>query len=370
MTIKRVLTLVSIPVLLFVAFLIGLAVWVSGGSGQNASDFIPEELDNTPYRTYEAVVPDSPLTLRHFVSELEEINVSSSMIMGEREMVLVATQATKLAAERLADEIEKTGLNLSIVYLGHAHLDHSQGASVLKRRFPKARFLAAPRVSELQKLRMGSDDERAIGRFGDNAAVPSVPFEPLDSKVIMLEGREIQLWHDHYGDVGLGHHDEPHTVVYIPDLKALLPNDILYYDAHIMMGGSTPENRAKWKAQIREWMKMDIAVAIPGHVPRKSTAHMTPKGVFEHSLNYIEAYEEALASSETSEQVINKMLQRYPGMEHTSALYMGTYINFQEIHKLMNNPRLELVASYLPSDFVRWADQQLFEASKDAANPH
>ncbi|WP_430413811.1 MBL fold metallo-hydrolase [Parasphingorhabdus sp.] len=369
MTLKKKLFLAVSPVILLFLAIAGLALWVSGG-GQDASASVPETLDTTPYRTYEAVVPDSPLRLRHFVSELNEINVSSSMIMGEQDMVLVATQATKLAAERLADEIEATGLNLETVYLGHAHTDHSQGASVLKQRFPEAQFLAAPRVSELQQLRMADDDERAISRFGENAAVPSVPFEPFDSDVITLEGREIQLWHDYYGDAGLGHPDEPHTVVYIPDLKALLGTDILYYDAHMMMGGSTPESREKWKAQIRDWMELDLAVAIPGHVPRQSVTDMTPEGVLKHSLTYIEAYEKALESNKTSNQVIEQMLNQYPDVEHKSALYMGVYLNFQETHKLLFNPRLEAVARWLPDSWVRLADEQLFEASVEAANPH
>lgn len=369
MTLKKKLIIGLSPLILMAAIGAGLALWISGGGGQNASAFIPEKLDTTPFRTYKSVVPDSPLRLRHFVSETNEINVSSSMIMGNKEMILVATQATKLAAGRLADEIEKTGLKLTTVYLGHAHLDHSQGASVLKKRFPEAQFVAAPRVAELQQFRMEADDERAISRYGELAAVPSVPFEPLDSDRLMLEGREIQLWHDQYGDIGLGHEDEPHTVVYIPDLKALLGNDILYYDAHMMMGGSTPSSRKKWKEQIRSWMELDLAVAIPGHVPRKSTAAMTAQGVLEHSLAYIEAYEEALEKGVSSDEVIANMLNRYPDMEHTSALYISAFLEYKETHKLLFNPRLEKVASYLPDGLIRWADERLFEAASKSANP-
>lgn len=347
-----------------------LAVWVNGGGGHNEEAFVPKQLDPTPFRTYEAQVAGSRLRLKHFVSELNEINVSSSMIMGEKEMVLVATQATKLSAARLADEIEKTGLKLTTVYLGHAHLDHSQGAAILQQRFPEAVFLAAPEVARLQQFRMTADDERARNRYGKYAAVPSVPFQPLDADKLILEGHEIHLWHDQYGDVGIGHADEPHTVVYVPDLKALLGNDILYYDAHMMMGGSTPANREKWKAQIRQWMTMDLAVAIPGHVPRRSTAHMTAQGVLEHSLNYIENYERALAQYDSAEGVIDHMLRLYPGMEHRSALYLGTYIQYRDTHKLLFNPRLETVAGLLPDSVVRWFDDMTFDAAKKAANPH
>lgn len=359
---------VLIPLLVIVLFLAGLGMWIQGGSKADPAASIPTSFDETPFRIYEAVVPDSPLRLMHFVSETNEVNVSSSLIMGEREVIVFAAQATWFAAARLADEIEATGLELTYVYLGHPHLDHSQGAVVLKERFPNARFVAAPKVADLQQLRMEGDDERAVARFGDNAAVPSVPFEPLDSDVLMIEGREIQLWHGQIGDAGIGYEDEPHTVAYIPDLAALLPNDICYFDAHMMMGGSTAASRALWKDQLRSYQDMDLQVIIPGHVPRGSTAEMTPEGVLEHSLSYIEAYEAALDANDTSDAVIAEMLERYPGMEHTSALYMGTYINFRETHRLLFNPRLEAVASVLPKPWVRSFDERMFKSTQERSN--
>lgn len=364
---SKLLLLIATPIAALILGFFALGKWIEGG-GQDPSASIPTTFDDMPFRVYNAVVPDSPLRLMHFISEANEINVSSSLIMGEKEIVVVATQATKYASERLADEIEKTGLKLTYVYLGHAHLDHSQGASILKQRFPDAKFVAEPTVAKLQQLRIESDDERAIARFGDNAAVPSVPFEPLDSDVLMIEGREIQLWHDHIGDVGIGHEDEPHTVVYIPDLKALLPNDICYFGAHMMMGGSTDSSRAKWKEQIRSYMDLEPEVVIPGHIPRSRSSEMTAEGVLQHSLEYIEAYENALYSSETSDEVIAKMLAKYPDLEHTSALYLGTYINFKETHKLLFNSRLETVASFLPKSLVRWADEKIFESTKEKSN--
>lgn len=364
---SKLLRYVMTPLLIVLVALVALGLWVRGG-GQDADQSIPLAVDDTPYRVYEAVVPGSPLRLMHFVSELNEINVSSNLIMGEEEIIVFTTQGTKSASERLADEIEKTGLKLTYVYLGHPHLDHSQGAAILKQRFPDAMFVAEPSVAALQQLRMERDDDRARSRFGENAAVPSVPFEALDSDTLFIEGREIQLWHHQYGDVGIGHEDEPHTVAYIPDLKALLPNDIAYFKAHMMMGGSTPASRAKWKSQLRDYMKMDLQVVIPGHLPRSSSYEMTPEGVLEHSLSYIEAYEEVLASSTSSDEVIEKMKALYPGMEHTSALYLGTLLQFGETHKLLYNPRLELVFSYLPESVVRWIDAKLLEINKKAMN--
>ncbi|WP_372572324.1 MBL fold metallo-hydrolase [Ruegeria jejuensis] len=362
-----------VPILFWIVLilLVGLVLlgrWVGGGR-LPPEFFIPKSVEGPAFRTYEAVVPDSPLKLMHFISEQEELNVSSSLIMGDKEVICVTAQATKYAAERLVGEIEKTGRKLTYIYLDHPHLDHSQGATELLKRFPDAKCVGAPKVVELQKLRMASDDATALKRYADNAAVPSVPFEPLDATTIMLEGREIQLWHDMIGDAGVGRPDEPHTVIYIPDLKALLPTDICYFGGHMMMGGSTPESRAQWKQQLRDWLKMDLQVVIPGHIVRAFSDQMTAKGVLEFSLKYIEDYEAALAASNSSDEVIAWMLKEYPDIGHVPALQLGTFMNFGETHRILFNPRIDKVASFLPKALVRRIDTKLFEARKKAANP-
>ena len=353
------------PVAVIILAVVLLVIWVQGG-GQEPNVQAQRPVVETPYRIYSS--PDVPLQLLHFVSELDEINVSSSLVMGKKDAILFATQGTRSASERLVAEIKKTGRNLTHVYLGHPHLDHSQGASVVQEHYPNAKFVAAPKVAALQQLRMAPDDERSISRFGSNA-VTSIPFEPLADEVLWLEGHEIQLWHDQVGDVGIGHVDEPHTVVYIPALKALLPNDIAYYKGHMMMGGSTAESRSQWKEQLQSYQTMGLDIVIPGHVPRNLSYEMTADGVLTHSLTYIENYEAALASSNSSEEVIEKMLALYPGMEHTSALYLGTYMNFVETHKLLFNPRLESLFSLLPNSMARRLDAYLWEANKSAMNP-
>lgn len=359
------ISLIALAVLALI--LVSLGVWISGGTS-DTSKILPYAEGGPEYRMYHAVDSTSPLKLIHFVSQPQEINVSSAIVLGNKEAIVFAPQSTRSSATRLADEIEKTGRTLTYAYLGHPHFDHSQGASVLKERFPNAKFIAEPKVAALQRLRMEDNDEMAFKRYGDNAAIPSIPFEDYDSDKLMIEGREIQLWHNQYGDVGIGHEDEPHTVVYIPDLKALLPNDICYYGGHVFLGGSTKQSRAEWKKQIRSYMEMDLEVVIPGHVPRSWTPHMTAEGVLEHSLQYIEDYEEALESGSGSDEVIQKMLDKYPDLEHTSALYLGTLMNFQETHRLLFNPRLEKVMSFLPESFVKWIDKRMWESRKESMN--
>lgn len=94
-----------------VLIIVVLGVWLKGGK-QKSESSIPKVLEGPPFSIYEAVVPGSPLRLMHFISQANEINVSSSLIMGKQEIIVFTAQATKYAAERLADEIEKSKLRL------------------------------------------------------------------------------------------------------------------------------------------------------------------------------------------------------------------------------------------------------------------
>ena len=106
------------------------------------------------------------LQVRIFNATAEEWNTTSVLIMGETEMVVVCGQSMKSSAERLAGEIRATGLRLKAVFLTHAHADHSQGASVILKHFPEARFIATPDVAARQRARIPRDDiiARAIPR--------------------------------------------------------------------------------------------------------------------------------------------------------------------------------------------------------------
>ena len=123
----------------------------------------------------------APLELEVFVSEPKEINITSVLVMGPREMMVVSAQGTKSAATRLADLIASKDRTLKYIFLTHPHLDHSQGAGVLLKRFPEAQFIATPEVAALQRRRMPMDDALAAARFGDNAAIPSVPAEDFEA---------------------------------------------------------------------------------------------------------------------------------------------------------------------------------------------
>jgi glyoxylase-like metal-dependent hydrolase (beta-lactamase superfamily II) len=77
--------------------------------------------------------------------------ISSTLISGVRDAVLVGSFITVEQARAQADWIAATGKNLTTIYATHGHGDHFFGASILLERFPHARFVAAREAIQVMK---------------------------------------------------------------------------------------------------------------------------------------------------------------------------------------------------------------------------
>src|SRR5438132_14113085 len=77
--------------------------------------------------------------------------ISSTLISGERDAVLVDTPITVEQARALADWIAASRKNLTPIYATHGHGDHFFGASTILERFPGARFVARPDVIKVMR---------------------------------------------------------------------------------------------------------------------------------------------------------------------------------------------------------------------------
>jgi len=71
-------------------------------------------------------------------------DVNSTMIIGERDMLVIDPQFSLSEAHKLAAEILESKKRLVTIYSTHAHPDHLFGLAVLKQAFPDAKIVALP----------------------------------------------------------------------------------------------------------------------------------------------------------------------------------------------------------------------------------
>src|SRR5207253_10613816 len=77
-----------------------------------------------------------PLELDVYTATPEGLGVTSTLISGPTEAILVDAQFRKSDAEKVADKVVASDKKLKAIFVTHAHPDHYFGTAVLRKRFP------------------------------------------------------------------------------------------------------------------------------------------------------------------------------------------------------------------------------------------
>src|SRR6266478_4093119 len=119
--------------------------------------------------------------------------ISSTLISGERDAVLVDTPITVEQARALANWVVASGKNLTKIYATHGHGDHFFGTSTVLERFPGARFVARPEVIKVMRQQAAPEslatfwNPRFPGQISSHLAIA----EELAGNGINLEGHDL-----------------------------------------------------------------------------------------------------------------------------------------------------------------------------------
>src|SRR5467141_4262520 len=111
--------------------------------------------------------------------------ISSTLISGERDAVLVDTPITVEQTRALANLVAARGKNLTTIYATHGHGDHFFGTSTVLERFPNARFVAQPEVIKVMRQQASPEslDTFWNPRFPDQIASQLAIAEELAGNV-------------------------------------------------------------------------------------------------------------------------------------------------------------------------------------------
>ena len=128
--------------------------------------------------------------------------ISSTLIYGKRDAVLVDAFITIEQAEALVDWVAASGKNLTTIYVTHGHGDHFFGIGALLDRFPNARAVATADVVKLMR-------QQASPEFVGNLWSVWFPGQIPDRLMIAdeLEGNVLDLEEHDLVVVEVGHTD-------------------------------------------------------------------------------------------------------------------------------------------------------------------
>lgn len=245
-------------------------------------------------------------------------DVNSTLISGEKDMIVIDPQFSLSEAHKLAAEILESKKNLTTIYVTHPHPDHLFGLAVLHQAFPDAKILALPATAAAVKTGWPGRQKFWVGTYGNNIPGPEpVLPEELTVPYLMLEGEQLPVTGPLPGADGAGN-----SFVYVPSLKAVITGDIVF--DHVYFGVQRDKAREDWGKTIDQILALKPAIIVPGHEGPGATRN-TESITF--MKKYIADWDANVARSKTAAQMKANVLKQYPklGMEFTLDGRITTY---------------------------------------------
>jgi glyoxylase-like metal-dependent hydrolase (beta-lactamase superfamily II) len=187
--------------------------------------------------------------------------ISSTLVYGERDAVLVDPVMTVQQAVALAEWVQTYDRNLTTVYVTHGHGDHWFGLATLLERFPGARAVATPAFVDhmAKQTEPGFVESFWNARFPGRIPERLVAADPMKDQVLELEGRELTV-------VPLGHTDtDDTTALHVPSIGLVVAGDAAYNDVHLYLAESPSEGRKAWKEALGVIAGLGADHVVAGH---------------------------------------------------------------------------------------------------------
>ena len=264
------------------------------------------------------VLAAEPLQLEVYNPGHEAIfPVSSVIVSGEHEAILVDAQFGKAQAEQVVQRLRASDKRLTMIYISHGDPDYYFGLQTLTEAFPKARVVAsAATVAHIRKTmdaklaywgpQMGADQPKRL-------LVPQV----LQGDRLGLEGEALQI-------IGLDGPQPDRSFVWIPSIKAVVGGVVVAGHIHVRMADTqTVQSHADWLVTLQRIEQLAPRTVIAGHYLGKSSQSLD---AVRFTANYIRAFASETAKAKDANALIAAMKARYPDLADESSLELSAKV--------------------------------------------
>jgi glyoxylase-like metal-dependent hydrolase (beta-lactamase superfamily II) len=260
------------------------------------------------------------LTVSHYNPASNAIfPVSSSLIAGEHEAVLVDAQFGLNDGNALVKLIKASGKKLTTIYISGGDPDFYFGLEAIIDAFPQVNVIASSQVvAHIQKTK---DAKLKIWGPLLAAKAPSKIIVPtiFDKTSFTIEGHRIEVKE-------INTHQ---SYLWIPELRTALGGTLVSSGIHLWTADSqTVAERARWLSALDNLASLKPLRVIPGHyigeIPAGTDA-------VKFSIEYLKNYEQLLKAKPTSVQLLGKLQQQYPQLVIDEGTRISAKVNTGEM---------------------------------------
>ena len=250
--------------------------------------------------------------------------ITSTLIMGRRDAVLIDPALTATQAAEVGDWIAASGRRLRQIYITHGHGDHWFGAIPLLQRFPG---VTVQTTAGTAKIIAAQNDPEFRAEFWDRVFPGQLPAGELDVSIVDEQGFELE------GvalvPVEVGHTDtDATTMLHVPDMGLLVAGDVVYNGVHLYLTESDGiAGIDEWLAALDTAEALRPATVIAGH--KDPRAFDNPSQIQVTRRYPTDA--RLLESSESADEFYQEMLRLHPGRINPGALWGAAITLFPTI---------------------------------------
>jgi glyoxylase-like metal-dependent hydrolase (beta-lactamase superfamily II) len=248
--------------------------------------------------------------------------ITSTLIMGERDAVLVDPPMTTAQAADVGDWIAASGRELRQIYITHGHGDHWFGAIPLLDRFPGVTVRATAGTA---KMMAAQNDPQFRSAFWDLVFPGQLPTGEVD--VTVVDERGFDLEGVPLVPVDAGHTDtDDTTMLHVPEIGLLVAGDVVYNGVHLYLTESDgAEGIEQWLAALDLAEALNPATVIAGH---KDPLTRDDPSQIQDTRRYLTDARSLLSSSGSAQEFYDEMLRRHPDRINPGALWGGAITLF------------------------------------------
>nr|WP_047685265.1 MULTISPECIES: MBL fold metallo-hydrolase [Xenorhabdus] len=243
--------------------------------------------------------------------------VSSEIISGKHEVVLIDAQFKKSDAQELVKMIQQTGKKLTTIYISQSDPDFYFGLDVITEAFPDAKVIASPET--IKAIKETKDGKLVYwgGILQDQAPQKIIVPEPLKGNTFTVDGEKLIV-------EGLNGPAADRTFVWIPKLKAVVGGVTVSDNIHVWIADTqTKSSRQHWMQTLERIKNLKPKTVVPGHYLGNSS--MTLESV-NFTQNYLTTLEKELPKAKDSEALISAMKKHYPNLADESSLELSAKV--------------------------------------------
>jgi glyoxylase-like metal-dependent hydrolase (beta-lactamase superfamily II) len=242
--------------------------------------------------------------------------ISSTLVTGGSDAVLVDTPWTKEHVQVIGDWIASFGKRLTAIYITHGHGDHWMGAPALLDRFPGVTVYSTEKTAAYMADEHADREARWEARFPGQVSPGYVEPRIIGGEGIQLEGNLLQ-------PIELGHTDTDDTTgLWVPSIRLFVAGDSVYNHCHQYLNESGSGGLESWHRALDIIERLDPKYAVAGH---KDKAQPDDGGAVQRTRTYLNTFHRlAQEGRRTPEEFFDEMMRLFPGYANPKALWRST----------------------------------------------